>query len=103
MHLLDYVVAMPPGLAGRSVYLDMQATTPIDPRVLDAMMPFLLEKFGNASSRTHAYGWEAEKAVETAREQVPPRTQSELARLVIYFEPGIHPLPLEEESVVFCV
>jgi len=54
----------------RSLYLDMQATTPIDPRVLDAMMPFLTHQFGNSHSRTHMYGWEAERAIETARDQV---------------------------------
>ena len=46
----------------------MQATTPTDPRVLDAMMPYLTQQHGNPHSRTHAYGWEAEKAVETARQ-----------------------------------
>eukprot|EP00403_Amphidinium_massartii_P014636 CAMPEP_0178411130 /NCGR_PEP_ID=MMETSP0689_2-20121128/21337_1 /TAXON_ID=160604 /ORGANISM="Amphidinium massartii, Strain CS-259" /LENGTH=451 /DNA_ID=CAMNT_0020032329 /DNA_START=46 /DNA_END=1401 /DNA_ORIENTATION=- len=51
-------------------YLDMQATTPIDPRVLDAMMPYFGGRFGNPHSRSHAYGWDAEEATETARKQV---------------------------------
>lgn len=55
---------------GRPIYLDMQATTPLDPRVLDAMLPFYSGIYGNPHSRTHAYGWESEKAVETAREHV---------------------------------
>jgi len=55
---------------GRASYLDMQATTPLDPRVLDAMMPFQTGMFGNPHSRTHAYGWEAEQVVEKARAQV---------------------------------
>jgi cysteine desulfurase len=52
------------------VYLDYSATTPVDPRVVDKMVPFLRERFGNPASRSHAYGWEAEKAVDEAREHV---------------------------------
>ena len=55
---------------GRPLYLDMQATTPMDPRVLDAMLPYQLSQYGNPHSRTHSYGWDAEEAVEKAREQV---------------------------------
>ncbi|KIW74414.1 cysteine desulfurase, mitochondrial [Fonsecaea pedrosoi CBS 271.37] len=54
----------------RPIYLDAQATTPVDPRVLDAMLPFLTGLFGNPHSRTHAYGWESEKATEQAREHI---------------------------------
>ncbi len=54
----------------RPIYLDMQATTPLDPRVLDAMLPFYTGVFGNPHSRTHAYGWESEHAVEQAREHI---------------------------------
>ena len=52
------------------VYLDNNSTTPIDLRVVEAMMPYLTEKFGNAASRSHAYGWEGEEAVEKARTQI---------------------------------
>jgi cysteine desulfurase len=52
------------------VYLDYHATTPVDPRVLDAMLPYFTERFGNPASRQHAYGWEAEEGVEQARAQI---------------------------------
>ena len=52
------------------IYLDYGATTPVDPRVVDAMIPWLREHFGNPASRSHAWGWEAEEAVENARAQV---------------------------------
>jgi cysteine desulfurase len=60
------------------IYMDYHATTPVDPRVLDAMLPYFCEKFGNAASRNHEYGWKAEEAVENGRGQI--------ARLI-----GAHP------------
>ncbi len=57
-------------MSSKHVYLDYNATTPMDPRVLDTMLPFLRENFGNAASRTHSFGWTAEEAVKIARQQV---------------------------------
>jgi cysteine desulfurase len=57
-------------MSSRPLYLDSLATTPLDPRVLDIMLPYLTTFYGNPHSRTHAFGWETEKAVEAAREQV---------------------------------
>jgi cysteine desulfurase len=54
----------------RPIYLDMQATTPLDPRVLDAMLPYYSGLYGNPHSRTHAYGWETDKATEEARQHI---------------------------------
>src|SRR3982075_3890859 len=52
------------------IYMDYHATTPVDPRVVEAMLPYFTQDFGNSASRNHAFGWAAEEAVETARKQV---------------------------------
>jgi cysteine desulfurase len=67
------VAAGSPSQPDRPIYLDHHATTPLDERVLDAMLPYLREEFGNAASHTHVYGWRAEAAVEDARERIAER------------------------------
>ncbi|MGA0882763.1 MAG: IscS subfamily cysteine desulfurase [Burkholderiaceae bacterium] len=64
------------------IYLDYSATTPIDPRVVDAMLPFLRQDFGNPASRSHAFGWRAEEAVEAARQQVADLVNCDAKELV---------------------
>ncbi|MGI9173877.1 MAG: cysteine desulfurase family protein [Rhodothermales bacterium] len=64
------------------IYLDYNATTPVDARVLEAMLPYFTERYGNASSKGHAYGWAAEEAVEQAREQVAALMGAEVREVV---------------------
>jgi len=64
------------------IYLDYSATTPVDPRVAEKMIPYLTEHFGNPASRSHAFGWEAEKAVEEAREQVAALVNADAKEII---------------------
>ncbi|HWZ88831.1 MAG TPA: aminotransferase class V-fold PLP-dependent enzyme, partial [Polyangiaceae bacterium] len=66
------------------IYMDNHATTPLDPRVLDAMLPYFTQDFGNAASRTHAYGWHAEAAVEDSRETIASYIGAESGKEIVF-------------------
>ena len=70
----------------RPIYLDNQSTTPVDPKVLEAILPYYNQKFGNEGSQTHLYGWEARESVEIAKEQIAQLINCNVEE--IYFTSG---------------
>ena len=70
-------------MAERPIYLDHLATTPIDPRVLEGMLPYLRERYGHPGSRSHVYGWEAEQAIEAARARIADLVGADPSEIVL--------------------
>jgi len=81
------------------IFMDAQSTTPVDPRVLEAMLPYFSERFGHPASRTHSYGWEAERAVDRAREQVARLIGARDPREIVFTSGGTESINLALKGV----
>ena len=81
------------------IFMDAQSTTPVDPRVLAAMLPYFTERFGHPASRTHAYGWDAERAVERAREQIARLLGARDPREIVFTSGGTESINLALKGV----
>src|SRR5256885_11808617 len=75
------------------IYMDNHATTPVDPRVLEAMLPYFTGKFGNAASRNHSFGWAGEEAVETSPERIAQLLGAPTQEVVFTPGPTARPTP----------
>ena len=84
----------------RKIYLDNNSTTQLDPKIIDVMLPFFVEKYGNPSSKTHSYGWEAESYIEIAREKIAALIKGNASNIIFTSAIPAKCLVLEETALI---